>query len=279
MRARRPSGPCPPPEVDPRDARLELARRYLHVFGPATPEAFAEWAGIGARHGRAAFDALGEVADPGAHPDRRRVDPHAATSRRSAPPRRPRRPHGSSRAATPTSSSRDADRELLVPDADRRRELWTSRVWPGAVLVEGEVVGTWRRAQGTDDGPGLAPSLARGTRCGRGGSGSLCRCPVFKGGSSSAGTDALRRSNGAGPGGRRPGNDRSSFRNGSPGTQPWGRQRGPINRGRRPTTLRIPHDMPVITPSMSCSATTGGHPQEQDGKGPPRGWPALPSPS
>ena len=25
-------------------------------------------------------------------------------------------------------------------------ELWTSRVWPGAVLVEGEVAGTWRRA-------------------------------------------------------------------------------------------------------------------------------------
>ena len=42
-----------------------------------------------------------------------------------------------------------ADRELLVPDADRRRELWTSRVWPGALLVEGEIVGTWRRAQAT----------------------------------------------------------------------------------------------------------------------------------
>ena len=42
-----------------------------------------------------------------------------------------------------------ADRELLVPDADRRGELWTSRVWPGALLVGGEVVGTWRRAQGT----------------------------------------------------------------------------------------------------------------------------------
>ena len=37
----------PPPEIDPRGARLELARRYLHIFGPTTPEAFAEWAGIG----------------------------------------------------------------------------------------------------------------------------------------------------------------------------------------------------------------------------------------
>jgi len=41
------------------------------------------------------------------------------------------------------------DRELLVPDASRRRALWTSRVWPGGVLVEGEIVGTWRRASGT----------------------------------------------------------------------------------------------------------------------------------
>ncbi|HXJ64224.1 MAG TPA: crosslink repair DNA glycosylase YcaQ family protein, partial [Actinomycetota bacterium] len=24
--------------------------------------------------------------------------------------------------------------------------LWTSRVWPGAVLVDGQVVGTWRRS-------------------------------------------------------------------------------------------------------------------------------------
>src|SRR5206468_8238579 len=45
----------PSPEVEPRDARLELARRYLHVFGPAAPEAFAGWAGISARGGVAAF--------------------------------------------------------------------------------------------------------------------------------------------------------------------------------------------------------------------------------
>jgi hypothetical protein len=33
-----------------------------------------------------------------------------------------------------------------VPDPGRRSQLWTSRVWPGAVLVNGEFVGTWRRA-------------------------------------------------------------------------------------------------------------------------------------
>jgi Winged helix DNA-binding domain len=39
-----------------------------------------------------------------------------------------------------------ADRELLVPGADHRRALWPPRVWPGGLLVDGEIVGTWRRA-------------------------------------------------------------------------------------------------------------------------------------
>ena len=39
-----------------------------------------------------------------------------------------------------------ADRELLVPDPGQRASLWTSRVWPGAVLVDGDLAGTWRRA-------------------------------------------------------------------------------------------------------------------------------------
>lgn len=38
------------------------------------------------------------------------------------------------------------DRDLLVPDPERRSALWTPRVWPGGVLLAGEVAGTWRRA-------------------------------------------------------------------------------------------------------------------------------------
>jgi hypothetical protein len=41
-----------------------------------------------------------------------------------------------------------ADRKLLVPNAKQRAALWTSRVWPGALLVNGEIVGVWRRAAG-----------------------------------------------------------------------------------------------------------------------------------
>lgn len=48
----------PPPTVDPHAARLELARRYLHVFGPTTAEAFARWAGIGPQRATAAFERL-----------------------------------------------------------------------------------------------------------------------------------------------------------------------------------------------------------------------------
>jgi hypothetical protein len=38
------------------------------------------------------------------------------------------------------------DRDLLVPNAEQRSALWTPRVWPGGLLVSGEIAGTWRRA-------------------------------------------------------------------------------------------------------------------------------------
>ena len=137
----------PRPDVDPRDARLELARRYLHVFGPATAEAFAQWTGMGPALGRAAFDALGRSLVPVGTPvgdawilagD----EPAFRATPRIAPAR-----------LLPSGDAyflfQGADRELLVADAERRRALWTPRVWPGAVLVEGEIAGTWRRAQQT----------------------------------------------------------------------------------------------------------------------------------
>jgi hypothetical protein len=136
------------PDVDPVDARIELARRHLHVFGPATAETFAQWAGIGFGQGRAAFEALAEELTPVRTPigDGWILTTDEATFR--GPPRRP-----ADARLLPSGDTyyllHGADRELLVPEVDRRAALWTSRVWPGAVLVRGEVAGTWRRAGAT----------------------------------------------------------------------------------------------------------------------------------
>jgi hypothetical protein len=144
----------PPPDADPRDARLELARRYLRVYGPATPEAFGPWAGIGPRAGVAAFEALGMSLTPVRTPvgDAWILAQDEATFRAALEPPAPATPPEPAApvrllpSGDPYFLLQGADRDLLVPDADRRRELWTPRVWPGALLVAGEIAGTWRRA-------------------------------------------------------------------------------------------------------------------------------------
>src|SRR5262249_49237466 len=54
----------PRPEVDPAEARRELARRYLHVFGHGTPASFARWAGIGPAEATSAFDGIARTLTP-----------------------------------------------------------------------------------------------------------------------------------------------------------------------------------------------------------------------
>jgi hypothetical protein len=147
--ARRPTiWTVPPPEVDPQEARLELARRYLHIYGPATRDAFGWWSGIGTRHATTAFEAISKSLTPVRTPigDAWILTPDEPTFRAAKQPAAPARllPSGDAYLLF-----QGLDRELLVPDAGRRRELWTPRVWPGGVLVEGEIAGTWRRADAT----------------------------------------------------------------------------------------------------------------------------------
>jgi hypothetical protein len=135
------------PEVDPFEARRELAGRYLHVFGPVTPVGFAAWAGIRPAPAQAAFDALGGSLTAVRTP----IGEAWILSRDEPALRAPAAPAAAARLL-PSGDAyyllQGADRELLVSDAERRRALWTSRVWPGAVLLAGEIVGTWRRSRG-----------------------------------------------------------------------------------------------------------------------------------
>jgi hypothetical protein len=135
-------------EIDPADACRELARRYLHVFGPTTAVGFARWAGISRSSAATAFDSLDGSLLPVRSPlgDEWLLADDEPAMRAAETPAAPARllPSGDAYFLLDR-----AERELLVPRADRRQLLWTPRVWPGALLVDGEIRGTWRRAQHT----------------------------------------------------------------------------------------------------------------------------------
>ena len=136
----------PRPEIEPSKARSELVRRFLHVFGPATPDAYANWAGVRDPEARAAFHALQKSLTAVRTP----VGDAWILTRDEPGFREPPGPSAPARLL-PSGDAYflhwGSARELLIPDAAQRAELWTSRAWPRAVLVAGEIVGTWRRAQ------------------------------------------------------------------------------------------------------------------------------------
>ena len=136
------------PDIDPADACRELARRYLHVFGPSTADGFARWAGISRSAAANTFSSLEGSLLPVRSPlgDELLLSADEPAMRAAETAAAPARllPSGDAYYLL-----QGAQRELLVPRAEHRTRLWTSRVWPGALLVEGEIRGTWRRAQHT----------------------------------------------------------------------------------------------------------------------------------
>ena len=134
--------------IEPADACRELARRYLHVFGPTTAVSFARWAGISRRAAAAAYASLEgsllPVRTPLGGEWLLADDEPVVLAAETAPAPARLLPSGDAYFLLD-----GAERSLLVPQADRRQQLWTSRVWPGALLVDGEARGTWRRSQHT----------------------------------------------------------------------------------------------------------------------------------
>jgi hypothetical protein len=115
------------------------------VFGPSTADAFAAWAGISTAAARAAHQALAPslmaVRTPVGEAWILAEDEAAFRSAAPAVTGARLLPSGDTYFLL-----QGAERELLVPEPDRRAALWTPRVWPGALMLAGELVGTWRRA-------------------------------------------------------------------------------------------------------------------------------------
>ena len=114
-----------------------LVRTYLRLLGPATPAEAAKFLGIARAELRQVWpDDLVEV----------RVDgrpawlpPERLSRLRDAPAPRLVRllPPGD-----PYLQARD--RDLLVPEPSRHAQVWRMIGNPGALLVDGEILGTWR---------------------------------------------------------------------------------------------------------------------------------------
>ena len=123
--------PPPAPPVD--DPGGALARRYLQVHGPATPQLFRYWAMLTLPHAKRLFARAGELAEIGEKwvlAEDAGLDAPAPKGARLLP------------NLDPLASAKD--REVLVPDEAVRKRIWKSLGGPGMALVDGEVAGLWR---------------------------------------------------------------------------------------------------------------------------------------
>jgi hypothetical protein len=132
-------------DADTASARADLVERYLRCYGPSTPEHFAEWGGIGDQQALAAWaqvrNDLRQVRCMDATAWIHRADAERLASAPRATGVRLLPPHD------PYLQVRD--RGTLVADRSLRRRVWRATGSPGAVLVDGQVLATWRpRASG-----------------------------------------------------------------------------------------------------------------------------------
>jgi hypothetical protein len=128
--------------------RLDVVRAYLRLLGPATPQHVAGYLDAPVKDVKARWpaDAVEVTVDgearwlPAGHLDR--LDDA---------------PSGVTRLLAPFDLYLQArDRSLLVPDPAAAKDLWRVLGRPGGVLVDGEIVGTWRAKK---TGPAVAVSV------------------------------------------------------------------------------------------------------------------------
>lgn len=127
-----------PPEVPTHaEGAADALLRYLELHGPASAADLASFVGTTAGVAKALLPpGLVEVSGPAG---RGWLTPAALDRARDAEPPR------ATRLLSPSDPWLQArDREVVVPDAERRKVVWRAIGNPGAVLVDGEVVGVWR---------------------------------------------------------------------------------------------------------------------------------------
>jgi hypothetical protein len=128
----------PIPDLAPDLARAELLRRYLRCYGPSTRADFAAWLGVNAGDTGPWWDPLHDELTPVEFSGRSWILTDDLDALRSAP-----QPEGVRLLPPRDPYTQLRDRQTVL-DKVHHRHLWKTVGEPGAVLVSGRIVGTWR---------------------------------------------------------------------------------------------------------------------------------------
>ncbi|MFT8337418.1 winged helix DNA-binding domain-containing protein [Schleiferilactobacillus harbinensis] len=123
-------------------ALRELAWRYVHAYGPTNRQEFTKWLGCSTAQGQRLWALIaGEVTA---------VDAGSVLTTDLSEFQKTVVPAGTLRLLGPHDPYLDANgRDLLLPDKKLQRKVWRTVGNPGAVLLDGQIVGVWRqRKQG-----------------------------------------------------------------------------------------------------------------------------------
>jgi DNA glycosylase AlkZ-like len=143
--------PVERPSIDPEDARRELARRFLHWLGPATVRDLGRWTGVLPVDAKATWAAIErELTEVGLEADVR--ERRRWILAKDADALRESEPIEGVRLVPFDDPYTKLDKDLLVADPARRAKAVPSSghspgYIPGAILVDGEIVGGWQRQQ------------------------------------------------------------------------------------------------------------------------------------
>jgi hypothetical protein len=137
--------PVERPGIDVDDARRELARRFLHWYGPTTIAALTRWTGVRPAEAKATWaDIEPELAEVDVDGERRFILAADLEDLERA------EPIVGVRLLPMDDPLTKLDKELLVRDEELRLRVLPPYgagpgYIPGAVLVDGEIVGGWQR--------------------------------------------------------------------------------------------------------------------------------------
>jgi Winged helix DNA-binding domain len=126
--------------------RAEFARRFLHCFGPSTPQLLAAWSGISPADAKRSWALVeDELVEVEVERGRRWLLGDDLAALEAAGP-----PAGVRLLPTHDVYVTQRDREVLLPDENARARVFLRSRVPSVmatVLLNGELVGTWRKQQ------------------------------------------------------------------------------------------------------------------------------------